>query len=411
MRKRSRKPISTRREVGLVLRYMNSRSTGYVLQKNGNRACRVSQAYGTYGRIAVASFIHANVEQKFHYGYLQGSDLLQTLSMPNGVTLTQEYEEKRNLLTSMGYVRENSVVTQRKHTYDALARPETRDTRYPNKSISHNDSFAYNHRRELTGAPLGNSAYTYAYDNIGNREIAQEAAEGITYAANELNRYTRISTDGENYTPEYEADGNQTLVQISTGIWHVTYNAQNRAVKFESADGSTLITCAYDYAGRRFEKKVTTKGGITTHQRFLYRGYLQIAALYMLRSHQPALWYITWDPTQPVATSPLAIRPAGNLTQPIQWSSECYDPKTALVYYNYRYYNPQDGRWTSRDPIGIKGEVNLYAFGNNIPTQTFDHLGKDLYAIDGTNYDYGESGNVAKFYDWYQGMSDSLYNS
>ena len=115
MRKRSRKPISTRREVGLVLRYMNRRSTGYVLQKNGNRACGVSQAYGTYGRIAVASFIHANVEHKFHYGYLQGSDLLQTLSMPNGVTLTQEYEEKRNLLTDMDYVRDNSLVTQRRY--------------------------------------------------------------------------------------------------------------------------------------------------------------------------------------------------------------------------------------------------------------------------------------------------------
>ena len=76
------------------MRYMNRRSTGYVLQKNGNRACGVSQVYGTYGRIAVASFIHANVEQKFHYGYLQGSALLQTLSIPNGVTLTQEYEEK-----------------------------------------------------------------------------------------------------------------------------------------------------------------------------------------------------------------------------------------------------------------------------------------------------------------------------
>ena len=94
---------------------MNTLSTGYVLQKNGNRACGVSQAYGTYGRIAVASFIHANVEHKFHYGYLQGSDLLQTLSMPNGVTLTQEYEEKRNLLTDMDYVRDNSLVTQRRY--------------------------------------------------------------------------------------------------------------------------------------------------------------------------------------------------------------------------------------------------------------------------------------------------------
>ena len=34
-----------------------------------------------------------------------------------------------------------------------------------------------------------------------------------------------------------------------------------------------------DYAGQRFEKKVTTKGDITTHHRYLYRGYLQIAAV------------------------------------------------------------------------------------------------------------------------------------
>ena len=53
---------------------------------------------------------------------------------------------------------------------------------------------------------------------------------------------------------------------------------------------------------------------------------------------------------------------AGNLTQPIQWSSEGYDPETALVYYNYRYYNPQDGRWTRRDPIGIDGGINVYSF-------------------------------------------------
>ena len=34
---------------------------------------------------------------------------------------------------------------------------------------------------------------------------------------------------------------------------------------------------------------------------------------------------------------------------------------------NYRYYNPADGRWTRRDPIGIEGGVNLYVFVNNRP--------------------------------------------
>ena len=61
------------------------------------------------------------------------------------------------------------------------------------------------------------------------------------------------------------------------------------------------------HKGIRATKKVTTNGEVTLHQRYIYRGYLQIAACDLTRTWQPALWYILWDPTQPVATRPLAI--------------------------------------------------------------------------------------------------------
>ncbi|MGJ8635156.1 MAG: RHS repeat-associated core domain-containing protein, partial [Luteolibacter sp.] len=39
---------------------------------------------------------------------------------------------------------------------------------------------------------------------------------------------------------------------------------------------------------------------------------------------------------------------------------------TGLYYYGYRYYDPETGRWPSRDPIEEKGGINLYGFvGNN----------------------------------------------
>ncbi len=34
----------------------------------------------------------------------------------------------------------------------------------------------------------------------------------------------------------------------------------------------------------------------------------------------------------------------GDVTQPIQWSSEYNDTELGLIYYNYRHYNPVDGR-------------------------------------------------------------------
>jgi hypothetical protein len=36
-----------------------------------------------------------------------------------------------------------------------------------------------------------------------------------------------------------------------------------------------------------------------------------------------------------------------------------------VAYYAYRWYDPLTGRWPSRDPIGERGGVNLYAFGGN----------------------------------------------
>ena len=55
------------------------------------------------------------------------------------------------------------------------------------------------------------------------------------------------------------------------------------------------------------------------------------------------------------------------------------DGKLALVYYNYRYYNPADGRWINRDPIAEQGGWNLYGFVRNSPYIFNDLNGNDRY--------------------------------
>ena len=32
-----------------------------------------------------------------------------------------------------------------------------------------------------------------------------------------------------------------------------------------------------------------------------------------------------------------------------------HDEEPVLAYYNYRFYNPKDGRWINRDPIAEQG--------------------------------------------------------
>ena len=144
----------------------------------------------------------------------------------------------------------------------------------------------------------------------------------------------------------------------------------------------------------------------------------------------PAPWFVTWDPSQPLATRPLVFRyapnslnlfyafdgnknvsdvfyrmtsngigahydyaPFGATTRthrdasasfdivalnPFRFSSEHYDSELDLVYYNYRHYSPSLGRFLSRDPIEEQGGLNLYAFVGNNSLTRIDSIGREI---------------------------------
>jgi RHS repeat-associated protein len=64
-------------------------------------------------------------------------------------------------------------------------------------------------------------------------------------------------------------------------------------------------------------------------------------------------------------------------TPPFRFSTKYTDGETGLVYYGYRYYAPEMGRWLSRDPIGERGGNNLYAFLRNDGVNKWDILGRE----------------------------------
>ncbi|MBT9542678.1 RHS repeat domain-containing protein [Akkermansia muciniphila] len=388
------------------------RSTGYIYARSGTAQHTVSISYGEDGRIATAGFLQGSAPQTFTWQYMEGSGLPSVMAMPNGMTLEWGYEEKRDLVTTMVYKRGATRVVEREYAYDSLARPVTRRTARQGNTV--NDSFACNSRSELTAATVSGKTYGYSYDNIGNRKTAREDAEEATaYTTGPLNQYTAIERGEEAaFEPVHDADGNQTLIRTSTGIWQVAYNAENRPVRFVNESAKTVVECTYDYMGRRHTRKVSVNGTVSSYLRYMYRGYLQIAAIDAVSG--VFRWFLFWDPTQPEAARPLAIRKdgtwyaygwdltrnvteifgkagylrtvytytpygeataEGDVTQPIQWSSEYNDEELGLVYYNYRHLNPHDGRWISRDPIEEQGGWNLFAYVKNQPIFLKDYVG------------------------------------
>ena len=60
---------------------------------------------------------------------------------------------------------------------------------------------------------------------------------------------------------------------------------------------------------------------------------------------------------------------------PFGFATHYTDAETGLVYFGYRYYSPQQGRWLSREPLGEFESQNLYAYAGNDPVNSYDILG------------------------------------
>ncbi|WP_053007472.1 RHS repeat-associated core domain-containing protein [Pragia fontium] len=60
--------------------------------------------------------------------------------------------------------------------------------------------------------------------------------------------------------------------------------------------------------------------------------------------------------------------------QNLRFSGQYYDEETGLHYNTFRYYDPECGRFTQPDPIGLLGGINLYQYAPN-PLSWIDPFG------------------------------------
>ncbi|MFC6203718.1 RHS repeat-associated core domain-containing protein [Psychrobacter urativorans] len=64
--------------------------------------------------------------------------------------------------------------------------------------------------------------------------------------------------------------------------------------------------------------------------------------------------------------------------QPIRFQGQYYDEETGLHYNRFRYFDPDLGMFTTRDPIGLMGGNNVFQYAPN-PTGWIDPLGLKNY--------------------------------
>ncbi|WP_269767151.1 RHS repeat domain-containing protein, partial [Burkholderia ubonensis] len=81
--------------------------------------------------------------------------------------------------------------------------------------------------------------------------------------------------------------------------------------------------------------------------------------------------YRAWGGEKTVWQAQPERHEAGN---PIRFQGQYHDDETGLHYNRHRYYDPNCGRFISKDPIGLAGGINVYQYAPNT-TGWVDPLG------------------------------------
>jgi RHS repeat-associated protein len=242
----------------------------------------------------------------------------------------------------------------------------------------------------------------YSYDANGNRTSA--TVGGVTRAGT-YDDQDRLVAYG---TASYDFDANGRLAERTTPAGTTTYGYDPLGGLAEVAlPGGDTVSYLTDGQGRRVAKLVNG----TPVQGFLYAGPLRPVAeldgsgavvrrfvyaggavpVYMVAGGD-AFRFVT-DEVGSVrlvvntATGAVAQRldydSFGNVTadtspgfQPFGFAGGLYDRDTDLVRFGARDYDPETGRFTTRDPIGFAGgSTNLYAYAGSDPVNGNDPLG------------------------------------
>ena len=398
-----------------------SRDIGYSLNSIRQSTLVYDLATGRLASMQVPSE-HSNNQtiKQFSWSYLPGSDLKSSLAYPNGLSASWAYDANNQLLQVCNATPTN-IISQYDCTYDAAGFRISMSM--SGAAFTHDDTvfYGYNYRNELTNAcALVDSDYQYSYcfDGMGNRETSNERGTNVVYAANSLNQYTSVN----DFMPEFDEDGNQILIKTATGVWQVQYNGENRPIQWSSIFSN--IVMKYDRLGRRVWYNDRRGSDICEDRRFAYNNRTCVVIKDRTNNSHSNDNFIIWAPDKSFSTLPLissdymnnifymsdananmceTISDYGNiiahqtyapfgaiLSDDIQalssnhflFSSEIYDKSLGLMYYNYRHYSPNEGRWLTIDPIYDAGFQNFIVKSGELvllPNQKSNAIDLNVY--------------------------------
>jgi RHS repeat-associated protein len=198
------------------------------------------------------------------------------------------------------------------------------------------------------------------------------------------NRLVEVK-DGTTTLASYKYDGAfRRLTLTSAGqTRQFYYNRQWRAVEERIAGASIAVDRQYTWGLRDrwdlLRRKRSTGGNTLNEVHFCLRDYLDPVAIVGTDGLvKERFAYDAFGKTRFLA-SDYAADSASGYGWDWLFHGEFWDAGTRLYNYGYRYFDAEMGRWLTRDPIGERGGLNLYAMVRNRTIINIDILGKNEF--------------------------------
>lgn len=274
---------------------------------------------------------------------------------------------------------------------------------------------------EVNGNISNNIAYEYDdYSNRSQMTVSGEEDYVTTYNYSSNGHYTGLLQKESKKTGDvvrdtvytYDANGNQlTKNDPDDGLQTNTYDGLNELIGVQNGEMTASYTYGYDglrrtktvngkttthvYDGQElmvdigksvYEADVYVRGTGLISSRAFYNGMTSDVTYYLQNAHGDVvnLTSETGDKTKTYRYDAFGVEKNSdeNDENPFRFSGEYFDKETGTIYLRARYYDPEIGRFISRDTvIGTANDplsLNLYTYCHNNPVSGTDSTGHFL---------------------------------
>ena len=383
------------------------------------------------------------------YDYL-GRSRVESRSHHNGTSVNYGYDYMGRI-NDTTHADSTAVFDQRIYTWDKVSNKTQRRILNPAGGTDLRQvDYTYDglNRMDLSTLTVGVNAPVatdYTLDDSGNRSTVGADTYG---SVSPLHEYTTAPSDLFGGGRDYDLNGNWEGGGNGNSKLIMTYDADNlmtsydngvtdveQAYHYDTANRRTWVDTNNDgtpdvyylYLGDRILETYDNTGALMTS--FVYGNYVdeliqrQDAPGYggaEYYFHQNDQWnvvaltdgagvvqqrYLYDDFGTPTVTlADWSLQAIGTALTTRLFQGREYDIDTEFYYYRARYYEPATGRFTSRDPLGIWGDIlhlgNGYTFLNSNPWSLIDPFG------------LAAGGNISKIYDvrWKETQGAWIYN-